>query len=285
MSLAFSDYNKHVREFKLEELCDFLIYRPIAFMIVKATYKLPLNPNHFSLAALLFAIFAGIQLAHGTPQGFMLAGISVFMFSTLDCCDGIVARSKKNGSQYGTFIDMLVDLISNICFYVGLFIGLRKTQNSVLIPYLSFVSSLFILLHASLYHFYKKQYLCYLDKNPDGRQAEIENYRKEYENLKKSGGHFFETILLRAFLLFSKYQKDSKKIVKYKIDLYPVRNKPLLPFWGAIAGSTHLTVLALALIFQNIFIYFYFALVVSNLWMTFVSVLQNKTNAAIIEGY
>ncbi len=285
MSLSLKDYNKHVREFSLEEPCDFLIYRPIAFFIVKSTYSLPLNPNHFSVGALIFSIFAGIQLQKGTPQSFMWAGICIFLFSTFDCCDGIVARAKKNGSKYGTFIDMFVDLISNICFYLGLFLGLKKNLGDSLIPYLTWLSAFFILLHASLYHFYKKQYLCYLDKNPDGRKIEIENYRKDYEKLNQKPGHFFEKMLLKLFLIYSKFQKKSENIIRYKMDLYPLKNKPLLPFWGAIAGSTHLTVLAFSLIFGNIFCYFYFAIFFSNIWMAIAYLIQKNTNTSIIEGY
>ena len=108
MIVAFCDeYKRNIRCFWQEEPFDYLFYRPVAFLLVKGVSFLPLTPNHFSVLALLTALFSGLCLAMGTPAGLICGGIGMLLFGVWDCCDGMMARMKGNGDYYGQFVDML----------------------------------------------------------------------------------------------------------------------------------------------------------------------------------
>lgn len=276
-----NDYKKNVKEFALEEPCDFFIFRPIAYLIIKVTYSLPLNPNHFSLLALLIALFSGYSLSTGTAIGSINGGIGIFVFSILDCCDGMLARLKKNGSMYGDIIDMLVDVIASTSFYGGLAIGVSTGNEFIPLHFLAILSVMFILIHASLYHYFKKQYLFYLDKNPNGRAREIESYQRDLEKLKKEKGHHFDKFLLRFFLLFSSAQKKSKKVEVFNVDKYIKYNKPILPMWGVGSGSSHLFLLSVSLMTHRLGIYFLFSIILFNVWFILVGLIQMGINSSI----
>ena len=273
--ISYRDYRASVREFRLEEPFDFILYRPIAYLIVKLTASLPLTPNHFSLASLVSAVAAGWFLAEGD---FFWGGFSIFVFSILDCCDGMLARMKNNGTRLGAFIDMFVDALANIAFYLGLYLGLAEMQHAFPHHALAPLSIVAITVHASAYHYYKKQLLSYIDRNPMGRKEEIEAYRLEYEQLKKRKGAWGEKLLFRLFLLFSKLQKNEQTMPLFDIDRYPKNNKNMLALWGLIAGSTHLTILAGSLMAGVVTVYFYYALIFGNVWFAAMMFLQHRIN-------
>jgi len=276
------EYKQCTKEFRLEEPFDFFIYRPLAYLVVKLTYKLPLTPNHFSLLALISALVGAYFMSLGEKWAFAIAGACIIAFSIFDCCDGMVARMKKNGSKFGMQVDMFVDLISNVALYICLFIGLGKQSYSYPIEYFSILCALCIFLHASIYQYFKKQYQYYTDKNPVGRQRELDYFRREFELLKKESGHYFDKMLLKLFLLFTSAQKKDEKMDIYEVEKYSQYNISILPLWSMIAGSSHLTFLALALLLNEMPIYLYFALVVSNLWLILVYIIQNSVNSSIL---
>jgi hypothetical protein len=278
MSFNYEDYKKNTKDFSLEEPFDFFFYRPLAYLLVKLTYKLPLTPNMFSLAALCFALIAGYSLSKGTQEGFIQGGLCIIIFGILDCCDGMLARMKKNGSMYGDLIDMFVDLLASINFYTGTFLGLRIIYSDSNFPFMVWPCAFLLLVHVGIYSFYKKQLLFYQSGNPNGRKREIDKYKREYEKLKKENKEIFNRFLLFLFLKFSDKQADESKRVEYHHNDYVQYNKKILPFWGIISGSTHLSILAISLIINELEVYIYFAFFLANMWVFMTYMIQNGVN-------
>ncbi len=273
------EYRACTKSIEVEEPLDFVLYRPLAYLVVKFTYFLPLTPNLFSFFAFLGALFAGYSLIQGESH-FFYGGVGVFIFSVFDCCDGMLARLKKNGSFYGEMIDMLVDLFSNICFFFGLSYGLAKSESyPSYYSYIVFISAFFILFHASIYRYYRMQYEFYLKGNPQGRHEHLQEFRDKLEEVEKKNGSFLEIFVLKLYLSFSAKQKKEEKIKVYPVESYIKKNKTLLPFWGLIAGTSHLFILSMALLFNVPGMYFTASIIVFNvillvLWIKQKSVLK-----------
>ena len=271
----FKEFRKNVREFWQEEPFDFFFYRFFAYLIVRATYRLPLNPNHFSLLGLITAILTGVTLAEGTRESFILGGLGIFLFGVFDCCDGLLARMKGNGTKYGALIDMVIDVISALSFYSGVTIGLVKSSEvftwELTFPVLSMFA---IAAHAGIYHFYKKQFVFFINKDPKGFNNEIEQYRKEYEELKEKNGSLIDRILILFYLKLNTTRKENPNIFNYEFQSFISYNKKTVPLWGVIAGSSHLTILSYCLIMNNLDFYFYYALIFGNLWVVMMTMVQ-----------
>lgn len=274
--LSLQEYRKYSRGYYGEEFFDFIFFRPLAYVVVKLTDKLPLTPNMFSLAGLITALCASYQIAQGTSAGFMWGSLGILTFSVLDCCDGLLARMKNSSTQFGELIDMIVDLTSSIGFYTSAYIGFNKFEGEqwyhILIPLAGGV----IFLHATIYHYYKKLYQFYQSENPDGREREIDKYKRELAKLPKT--QFHKRFLIRFYLVFSRLQSNPDKKIKFERETYLTYNKPILPLWGMIAGSGHLGVLSFALMSAQIHYYLYFAFVVANTWMLFIFTIQSGLN-------
>ena len=274
------EYRKNVKPFWQEEPFDYLIYRPIAFLVIKVTYFLQLTPNHFSILALVTALASGYFLASGTAMGFIYGGTGIFFFGVWDCCDGMLARMKGKGDPYGQFIDMFVDVLSAVSFYGGLCWGLMNVNNKLYF-WLTLLSGVILCIHAGIYNFYKKQFLFYMSGTPNGRIDEIENLEKILERLKKGRGSVFKRFLIQSFLLFVRVQKSSDNLLQYDVEDYISRNKMTLGLWGIIAGSSHLFLLSLSLLCSEMDIYLGFALVFSNLWLVLALLAQRRVNSQL----
>jgi phosphatidylglycerophosphate synthase len=277
MKTILSDYQKHVKPYRLEEPCDFVLYRPLAYGVFKLTEKLPLTPNHFSLLNLVIAFSAAFQLSQGTTNGFFLGGVGIFLFSVFDCVDGMVARAKKNGSPYGEQIDMFVDMLSNIAFFVCLYVGLTKAYPETYYPVYLLIGFLSIFIHSSLYNYYKRQYQFYGVGNVDGLKREIEACRRKLNELKQKNERLFERLLLTLFIKYSQAQTKNSN-ARYSPEDYIRFNRSLLPLWAIISGSSHLTVLAFALMVDELSIYFLASILLANTWMILTYIVQNGVN-------
>lgn len=279
------EYSGCVREFKLEEPFDYFFYRPIAYLLVKSTYQFPLTPNHFSIFALIVGLIGGGFFMQGTPLGFIGGGLSVLAFGILDCCDGMLARMKQNSSPLGELIDMLVDVVVSISFYIGIFIGLGKVSNLGFPPYLIILSGISLLIHAGIYNYFKKQLFGYINQSSNGVEDSIKSYQAELDKLEQTNGSFAKKLLIKAYLAFAGIQKSGRAIAKFDSEEYKNTNKLYLALWGGIAGSTHLTLFAFSALMGKIEFYISYAILFSNLWMVITFLGQYKNNSSLKRAF
>jgi len=75
-------------------------------------------------------------------QGYLLiSGILIIFSSIFDLLDGALARYLNNTTNFGKFFDAVIDRLSEIAIYVGLFIYFNNDSNSLLIIFLSAISN------------------------------------------------------------------------------------------------------------------------------------------------
>ncbi len=184
---SFKEYQYTLKNKEKEEYLDLYLFRPIAYLIVKFLYHLPLTPNHYSLFALICGILATIEMTknHGLNSVLLIT-----VFCTLDCCDGMQARLKKNGTQHGKLIDGIVDYSVNIILHGTYLKMLFINQTNSILPYLFFGAASFKILHSLIYDLF-------IDSLPD------------YSNLANSGESKLKTYLQARALLSNWLPKKS----------------------------------------------------------------------------
>lgn len=230
----YSDYKRHTKPINQEEPLDFFIFRPIAYIVVKLTNFLNITPNQFSFLALLMGLYASFNIFSLGMQGYTQAFLGIIGFSIFDCCDGMVARIKKNGHPYGEFIDMAVDVISSCCIFASL---LYISQEK----WMLFLSLISLLIHVSIY-----------------------NYLKEHQ----SGRSYNRTHVSKIHQLFYRCQ--------FVLDKY--KDNQSLIMWGLVAGSTHLSVLAIALFVNKLEIYYFYSIIFANGWSYYLLRAQSRAS-------
>src|SRR5688500_9749939 len=119
-----SQYKSSLKRREAEELLDIWLYRPIAFAIARVLVHTTATPNQITAASIFSALLAGIALSGGDRRG-MIVGAGFYALSNvLDCCDGMIARLKGNGTALGRMVDVFADCFSGTMVYIGLGIGL-----------------------------------------------------------------------------------------------------------------------------------------------------------------
>jgi len=125
----YRQYKSSLKAIEVEEIFDLILYRPLAFLFVKATYSINITPDMVSVAALTIGSTAGIMFGFGSYTFLVIGAILYFTSNVLDCADGQIARLKKNGTKVGRIVDGFVDYIVSIFVFVGIGIGLTSQFN------------------------------------------------------------------------------------------------------------------------------------------------------------
>ncbi len=277
-----AEYKKSLKNVHAEEPLDVYFYRPLAFIVVKTFYSLPITPNHYSLLALISGIAAGHNFMQGTSGGFKWGAFFFLLFAVLDCCDGMVARLKKNGTEFGRLIDGLVDYTVNIIAYFTLALGMKKSFGSSMIiePWILVVlAGVSKAIHSISYDHYLTEYLSYEKGDGGFVVREIEELKKKLSEAEKQKGSFIRKIGLRLYLGYSNLQAGNQgKTLVYSPALYCERNLKALRLWSIIGPAVHIAFLIISFSFNAPNIIFFYAIVFGNLWLAMMFAYQFKIN-------
>src|SRR5438034_931824 len=99
--MLIEEYKRSLKMPEAEEVFDLLFYRPIAFVFVKAIYRLPITPNQVTGLSLVAGLVSAWYFSAGTTAALAVAAIWYAIANILDCSDGQLARLQESGSQAG----------------------------------------------------------------------------------------------------------------------------------------------------------------------------------------
>lgn len=94
--------------------------RPLSQLLTRLFIHLRWSPNQISLLAFFLALIAAVCI--GQPEYYWLAlgGILNQLASVIDGCDGEVARIQDKGTEYGGWLDALLDRYADIALLAAL---------------------------------------------------------------------------------------------------------------------------------------------------------------------
>ncbi len=121
--------------------------KPVSFRITRHLLcRLPLTPNHVTLAAAAIGLLGCALIATGAygsaAFGFLLAHLQ----SVLDGCDGELARVRFQQSALGEWLDTVIDDGMNLALIAA--IGLGQWRATAVTSYLAWSGAAFVMLLA-----------------------------------------------------------------------------------------------------------------------------------------
>lgn len=280
-----SEYRLSLKELDAEDTLDIFLYRPIAFLIVKTFYTLPITPNHYSFMSLASGITAAIYFSKGTTGSFKLGALYFLLSSVLDNCDGMIARLKKNGTEFGRLIDGLVDYTVNIAVYLSISFGLIKMY-----PNHSNIIWIFVLLagaskgiHSFTYDHYLNEYLAYKNGSNDFLTNELYKIRTKIVETRENKGKKLRFFALKLYLIYSLLQSSFQTSTQtFNSKEYCKDNLKRLKLWSFIGPTAHITTLIIATFFNLPFLLLGYSLLFGNLWLFMMLAIQSKSNQELI---
>jgi hypothetical protein len=273
-----TEYKISLKNIDAEEPLDVYLYRPMAFVVVKTFYSLPLTPNQYSLMALISGIISSVYFSQGTQTGFLWGAFYFLLFAIFDCCDGMQARLKKNGTEFGRMIDGLVDYAVNALVYIGLAVGSSKAyqfSGFFQVWGLVILAGISKAIHSIVYDHYLTEFLAYAKGDGGFALREVKEIEKRLEASKKDGSSLLRTIGLRIYLAYSSAQAGKEeKVLRFDPLEYCRHNLKLLKMWSFVGPTAHITFLILAYLLEIPSILFIFAIVFGNIWLVLMLLFQ-----------
>lgn len=302
MSL-YSEYKSSLKAVEVEELFDLILYRPLAFIFVKATYSFNLTPDRVSIAALLIGSTAGVFFGVGSYTFLVLGALLYFTSNVLDCADGQIARLKHNGTKVGRIVDGLVDYIVSTFVFVGISIGLTNQfmqhdvnlwGNALLkwnpVTYVWFIGILGAVSSAAqafVFDFYRNKYLEVVFNKAVNIIEDIKDYEAEQKRFREDPGsaNVFERFLVNIYLKYTRLQLKLQKGQEEKLnhskpnaEVYSRKNKMLLMLWSYIGSTTHITLCIICALLNNMEAFLVICILPLNLLMLVLFLIQKQVN-------
>jgi len=284
MHKLYDEYKASLKDTAVEEMVDLYLFRPIAFAIVKLIYPLPITPNQLSVLSILTGIASGVFFAMGDRQSFIYAGLFYALSHILDCCDGMIARLKRNGTPIGRIIDGWADYITSVAVYVGLLIGLHGGSFQLPVsPWALMVPASFSLfIHCMMVDYYRHEFMAHALGKNNSIRGDLVFFSNELDQLNKSKGRYLEKIMIIFYLGYTKLQlNENVEKGKYPREKYYESNKLPLLLWNWIGAATHIFVLVFAAFLYDPMIFFYYIIGLANVWMLMLGFVQVRINRKI----
>jgi phosphatidylglycerophosphate synthase len=190
-------YWKSLKPLEVEEPIDVWVHRPLAYLLARAVYRLPVSPNAITMASIAVGVFSGYAMISPFPNHLVVAGAALFSSAVLDCADGQLARLRGTSSDFGRMLDGFADLVVSVAAVGGgAYLVWRghaePVWEGVLALALASITILTGSFHTSSYDHYKNVFLRMT--HPTYREGEdYEQARVRYEQARPR-----TSLLLRA---------------------------------------------------------------------------------------
>lgn len=294
-------YKDSLKTIEAEEILDLLIFRPLAFLFVKATYRTNLTPNQVSSTAMLVGVTAGILFGFGSHNLIIIGGCLYFLCNMLDCADGQIARLKGNGTYVGRMVDGFIDYVVSSAVFLGIGIGMTKMFNAnslnlwgnslfqinpiLYIWILTVLAGLSSAIQAIYFDYYRNKFLEYVYGRVESLEDQIKEYTAEKERLQREGRGGIDLFLIRLYLKYTSIQVKAQgapkvNIIKPDPNEYFKNNKLLLRIWSFIGSTTHITLCIISSFLNNFELFLFLCIVPLNLLFLTLYFVQKRVDAS-----
>jgi phosphatidylglycerophosphate synthase len=126
--------------------------RPPASLIVRALLRTRVTPNQVTVAAFFIGLAGAFAFSRGTPALFAVGGILAELSSIVDCADGMLARARGQMSEYGAYLDLILDRVNEFFLIAGAVLGYYAYSGSVRMLVLGLVTLSLYLLQVAIFY-------------------------------------------------------------------------------------------------------------------------------------
>ncbi|HEY4116267.1 MAG TPA: CDP-alcohol phosphatidyltransferase family protein [Byssovorax sp.] len=107
-------YRRTLKPGQVETLLDAVFFRPMAFVVVKLALPTPITPNMLTLASIGAGLAGAYFLRSPTPRDAAIGAGLMIAYGVLDCADGQLARARGTSSRLGRILDGASDYIVGV---------------------------------------------------------------------------------------------------------------------------------------------------------------------------
>lgn len=280
----FAEYRKSLKLVEVEEILDLYLYRPLAFVLVKAIYRTNITPNQVTVFSLFVGVLAGVAFGFGSRAAVITGALLYALCIVLDCADGQLARLKKNGTRLGRILDGLIDYVVSVALYLGLGLGFAsKSEHPAVLWLVLAATGASNIFHSVTLDYYRSRFLDYV-QGPGSRTEEDDyrSFKKELDVLRTQKGKSFTKTAIKIYLRYLNFQKkmtfqreETASRKKFDREEFSRRNRAAMRGWTFLGSSTGGTLLIVSTLIGRIDFLFWGLIVVGNIWTAVMFLIQN----------
>jgi len=297
-------YKDSLKTIEAEEIIDLIIYRPIAFFLVKITYSINITPNQVSTTAMLVGVTGGIMFGFGEQPFLSIGALLYFLCNIFDCADGQIARLKQNGTKVGRAIDGFIDYVVSIAVFLVIGFGMVHAFNThslnlygnsflkispvLYIWIITILAGISSAAQAFCFDFYRNKYLEIVYGKFTPLEDQIKEFTEEkqrHEDHPETAG-IMDNVLVSLYLTYSKLQLkiqgDKKTDEKNPSpNVYYLRNKLLLRLWSFMGSTTHITLTIICALINNMELFLLLCILPLNFLFLVLYFVQRKVDNSL----
>jgi hypothetical protein len=291
-------YWKSLKPLEVEEPIDVWVHRPLAYLIARASYPLPVSPNAITVVSILLGLCSSAAMFAGLLP---LAGAALFASAVFDCADGQLARLRGTSSVFGRMLDGTADLVVSIAAVGGgTYLVWREYSEPAWLGVVAVALCLVTIVtgsfHTSSYDHYKNVFLRFT--HPSYREGEdYEQALERFEQTRASASPLMR-VFWSIYLFYVRSQADyvvgfdpaaSKlsRIPSYdpeRARIYREQAGSLMRLWRTLFGFGSLVFgMSVTIAFGVVEYYLWFRLVVLN--AIFYGYLRPRQRRASIQAF
>ncbi len=143
-------------------------YRPVTSPLVRLIFKTPITPNELTVMAFIAGVSGSALFLMGIPFYFIIGALLIQLSQFLDIADGMLARSKGLRSDFGGYLDLFLDRVTDFCILTGIALGHYRFSGNIGLFHISIFAIGLYFLQVSLYYVTNH----YLGKTKTGESEE-----------------------------------------------------------------------------------------------------------------
>ncbi|MCZ7556476.1 MAG: CDP-alcohol phosphatidyltransferase family protein [Bacteroidia bacterium] len=282
----FSEYKRSLKMVEVEEKLDLFLYRPLAFLFVKLIYRTSLTPNQITLLSMLFGIAGALCIGSGDAGLLPLAALLLLAYDVLDCSDGQLARLKQNGTRTGRILDGFADYIVSFSMYLAIAIAYAPRWDTPLLWWLFTALAGFSNAgHSILVDYYRNRFLDVVLQRKSTFEEDLEEFHREYEDLRARGVAPFDRFVIRVYLGYSRLQRRLSSGTgehSFLAEVDPARyyraNVRMLQFWLLLGPTSQLTYVIIGALLNSLETYVFLLFSAGNILALAFYIAQARIN-------
>ena len=260
------EYRSMLKAPEVEEALDLVLFRPLAYGLVKLVQPTRVSPNQITFVSLVLGVISGVCYWQGTPAFFLAGAILLFLTNLFDCADGMLARVRGTGSLTGYLFDGLVDYTTTASVLIGMLHGLDVLADRTLFVWLVGVpGGLSFAWWSAMVDRFRNDWLDKVygrRRDPRVELAEMRRIAVEFP----PESHLWDRMLIRAYGLYVTlwYSAPSPQAVcpsaGITLETWRQARRPVMMAAVLLGPTLHLSLMMLAGALNRVDWYFIFSL-------------------------
>jgi len=273
--MIVEEYRRSLKMPEAEELLDLLFYRPLAYLFVKAVYRLPITPNQVTLLSLLAGLASAWCFSLAPDVALSWAAIWYLVANVLDCSDGQLARLQKSGSLLGRVVDGVADYVSSIAIFLGIGLSAGASHPWALVVAAGLSSGL----HAFFFDHYQSEFISTVRAERNFLEREVETFTGEIARLRGTGRGTLKVAVLGLYLRYLSFQKRSStkaEAQSFDPEIYRAANHGMIRLWSMLGPTTNRSLLIACAFTGRVDLFLWGVVTAGNAWLVVCFLLQRR---------